>query len=329
MEESLENLISYMEMEDEVMDQSSNTFNEQEFLKDIILEEPECEPFSYLCSNEIQHNSSISAGNINIEVGVTSPTNSILSFDHDIEAIHKSYSSNSIISLERSCVNVGSPATYLLSFDNSSVEPIVEPMSNKRRSVKKDERKVKEATKRVRRSCETVQDHLMAERKRRRELTESIITLSAMIPGLKKMDKCYVLSEAVNYTKQLQKRIKELENNQNKDNIVINPAIFKWKSQASSNKRKYSESLLEVEARMMKKEVLVRIHCEKKKDIVLKIHELLENFNLTITSSSVLPFGASVLVINIFAQMDEEDSISMDELVKNLKKYLLEVCGNQ
>lgn len=117
------------------------------------------------------------------------------------------------------------------------------------------------------------------------------------------MDKCYVLSEAVNYTKQLQKRIKELENNQNKDNIVINPAIFKWKSQASSNKRKCSESLLEVEARVMKKEVLIRIHCEKKKDIVLKIHELLEKFNLTITSSSVLPFGASVLVINIFTQV--------------------------
>ncbi|CAK8542560.1 unnamed protein product [Lathyrus sativus] len=323
MEESLENLISYMEMEDEEMNQSINSFHEQEFLKDIILEDPECEPFSYLCSNEIHNNSSNSAGNINTEGGVTSPTNSILSFDHEnIEAIHKSFSSNSIISLERSCV--GSPATYLLSFDNSSVEPITEPMSNKR-SLKKDERKVKETTKRLRRSCETVQDHLMAERKRRRELTESIITLSAMIPGLKKMDKCYVLSEAVSYTKQLQKRIKELENNQNKDDTV-NPEIYKWKSQSSSNKKKYSESVLEVEARVMKKEVLIRIHCEKKKDLVLKIHEMLENFNLTITSSSILPFGASVLVINIFAQMDEEDSMRMDELVKNLKKYLLEAC---
>jgi hypothetical protein len=43
------------------------------------------------------------------------------------------------------------------------------------------------ATKKVRRSCETIQDHLMAERKRRRELTENIIALSAMIPGLKKV----------------------------------------------------------------------------------------------------------------------------------------------
>ncbi|CAJ2645690.1 transcription factor NAI1-like [Trifolium pratense] len=310
MEESLENLISYMEMEDEVL--NPNSFDEQEFLKDIILDQPECEPSSYLCSNKIQN-----IGTINGEGIATSPINSILSFD-ETSLIHKSTSSNSIMSLERS--NVGSPpASYLLSFDNSSVEPIVEPMSHKKRTIVKDK-----TTKKVKRSCETVQDHLMAERKRRRELTENIISLSAMIPGLKKMDKCYVLSEAVSYTKQLQNRIKELEN-QN----IVNSAIFKWKSKGSSNKKKYLESLLEIEARVVEKKVIIRIHCEKQKDIVLKIHELLEKFNLTITSSSILPFGASILVINIFAQMDEEHSITMDDIVKNLKNYLLEACESR
>lgn len=320
-------------MEDDVLNQSTTTtFDEQEFLKDIILEEPEsCEPSSYLCSNKTQGNSTTTI--INVEGDATSPTNSILSFDEtslfcgdyeNVETNHKSNSSNSIKSLERSCVS--SPATYLLSFGNSSIEPIIEPMSHKTKR-RTDEARVKEATKKVRRSCETVQDHLMAERKRRRELTENIIALSAMIPGLKKMDKCYVLSEAVNHTKQLQKRIKELEN-QNKDNKA-NPAIFKWKSQVSSNKKKSSESLLEIEARVKEKEVLIRIHCEKQKDIVLKIHELLEKFNLTITSSSMLPFGASILVINICAQMDEEDSMAMDDLVENLRKYLLEAHESQ
>lgn len=319
-------------MEDDVILNQSNTttFDEQYFLKDIILEEPEsCEPF---CSNKTQDNSTTI---INVEGDATSPTNSILSFDEtslfcgeyeNVETNHKSNSnsnsSNSIKSLDRrSCVS--SPATYLLSFGNSSIEPMSHKTKRKS-TIGTDETRVNEATKKVRtrRSCETVQDHLMAERKRRRELTENIIALSAMIPGLKKMDKCYVLSEAVNYTKQLQKRIKELEN-QKKDNKA-NPAIFKWKSQVSSNKKKSSESLLEVEARVKEKEVLIRIHCEKQKNMVLKIHELLEKFNLTITSSTMLPFGASILVINIFAQMDEEDSMTMDDLVENLRKYLLE-----
>ncbi|MCI10826.1 transcription factor NAI1, partial [Trifolium medium] len=67
MEESLENLISYMEMEDEVLNQSSNSFDEQDFLKDIILEQPECEPLSYLCSNKIQNIGTTSSGTINVE----------------------------------------------------------------------------------------------------------------------------------------------------------------------------------------------------------------------------------------------------------------------
>ncbi|GAU23948.1 hypothetical protein TSUD_181370 [Trifolium subterraneum] len=68
MEESLENLISYMEMEDEVLNPSSNSFDEQEFLKDIILEQPECEPSSYLCSNKIQNIiGTTSEGTMNVE----------------------------------------------------------------------------------------------------------------------------------------------------------------------------------------------------------------------------------------------------------------------
>lgn len=121
------------------------------------------------------------------------------------------------------------------------------------------------------------------------------------------MDKAYVLREAVNYMKQLQERVKELENH-NKDKRV-NSAIFIGKSQASSNKsttycERNTESPLEVEARVLQKEVLIRIHCGKQKDdIVLRIHVLLEKLHLSITSSSALPFGTSTLIINIIAQV--------------------------
>ncbi|RDX75907.1 Transcription factor bHLH25, partial [Mucuna pruriens] len=81
-------------------------------------------------------------------------------------SLHKSNSSNSI----RSCA---SPATYLLSFDNSTAEP------------KNASAVMPQPRKRVRRSSQT-QHHIIAERKRRQELTGSIIALSATIPGLKK-----------------------------------------------------------------------------------------------------------------------------------------------
>lgn len=137
-------------MEDDIFNQSSNGLtDEQEFLKDIIIQQPD-------------------------EGGdATSPTNSTLSFDEtsfyhgnidNNNTLHKSNSSNSIItSLERSYF---SPATCLLSFESDQPKGV--------HQVKKKDR----------RSFET---HIVAERKRRRELTQSIIQLSATIPGLKKV----------------------------------------------------------------------------------------------------------------------------------------------
>ncbi|RDX75906.1 Transcription factor bHLH25 [Mucuna pruriens] len=142
------------------------------------------------------------------------------------------------------------------------------------------------------------------------------------------MDKAHVLREAVNYTKQLQERVKELEN-QNKYKRVDSSRFIR-KSEASSSIstekcETNKESLFEVEARVLDEEVLIGIHCEKQKEIVFKIHNLLQKLHLSTTTSSVLPFGTSTLIINIIAQMDEEYSMTMDELVKKLREYLLEM----
>ncbi|XP_027348124.1 transcription factor bHLH18-like [Abrus precatorius] len=325
-----------MEKEDILNNQSHSSFNEQEFLREILQYpenfSPEREQYPSPCYT-IQNN------NTSVEGGATSPTNSSLSFDEtslcgNDGTLHKSNSSNSIKSFER---GVCSPFTYLLSFDNSTAEPIIHGSpklnsafgSNKRAIVKDGselESRMSQTRKKVRGSSET-HDHIIAERKRRQELTGSIIALSATIPGLKKMDKAYVLREAVNYTKQLQERIKELEN-QIKDKRG-DSTIFIKKSRASSDKNigkceKNTESPFEVEARVLEKEVLIGIHCEKQKDIVFKIHVLLEKLHLSITSSSVLPFGTSTLIINIIAQMGDEYSMTMDDLVKNMREYLLE-----
>lgn len=211
-------------MEDDVLNQSNGSFDEEEFLRDIILQgpdfsSPEYKPSPYppACS-KIQNNTTNTADQegINVEGGATcSPTNSTLSFDEtsfDYDgnnnnaystALHKSNSSNSIMSLER--CDQRSPVTYILSFDKSSVEQISPepgsshdlPLGSKRSAIDQKDgfefepiRVVHQATnKGGRRSSET-QEHIMAERKRRRELTQSIIALSATIPGLKKVSFC-------------------------------------------------------------------------------------------------------------------------------------------
>ncbi|KAK7286950.1 hypothetical protein RJT34_22322 [Clitoria ternatea] len=196
--------------------------------------------------------------------------------------------------------------------------------------------KAKQGTKKLRSSSE-FQDHVMAERKRRQELTERFIALSATIPGLKKTEKAYVLGEAISYMKQLQERVNELENHNKRK--TADSVIFIKKFQVCSKEEsmscetnseggyRSSTSLLpQVEARVMEREVLIGIHCKKEKDIVFKIVALLQNLHLSLASSSVLPFGTSTLKVTIIAQMGEKYCITVSDLVKILKQHLLGVA---
>ncbi|XP_054782356.1 transcription factor bHLH25-like isoform X2 [Prosopis cineraria] len=203
-------------------------------------------------------------------------------------------------------------------------------------------------TKKTRSSSETL-DHIMAERKRRQELTEKFIALSATIPGLKKIDKASILSEAIIHVKQLQERVKELEEQNKKMSVETVSYMLMMKKKSSSSSQLYSnnhnnneeiqdttscemssdyyfrmnEALPEVEARVLQKEVLIRIHCENQNGVVLNVLAQLHTLHFSIISHSVLPFGNSALDITIIAEVDEEHSIPVKELVKKLRTTLL------
>ncbi|XP_058728868.1 transcription factor bHLH25-like [Vicia villosa] len=143
-----------------------------------------------------------------------------------------------------------------------------------------------------------------------RELREKMLTLSATIPGLKKMDDNSILDKARQYVKQLQERVKELEevrsNNVDSDNCGTSIDI-----------------LPDVKARVLQKQVLITIHCEKQKSAMLKILTHLQNLHLLVIYNSVLQFGISNFDITIVAQMDDGYNITVDELVKTLRRVIL------
>ncbi|CAJ1951351.1 unnamed protein product [Sphenostylis stenocarpa] len=180
----------------------------------------------------------------------------------------------------------------------------------------------KRGTKRVRTSSE-IEYHLMSERKRRQDIAEKFITLSATIPGLKKRDKASILGEAIKYMRQLQQRIAVLEktsNNNSEKALIITKTQLCWAScEANSN----SEVVPEVEARGLENEVLIRIYCEKQKGIILNLMTLLKHVHLSVTSSSILPFGNSLLNIIVVAQISEKYNLTVSDLVNTLKQDLL------
>ncbi|KAL5072423.1 hypothetical protein RYX36_011407 [Vicia faba] len=312
------------------LDLDTINIDSDDFLREILLETPQ----SLNCSES--ENDSVA---IDINGGVDVVNNMVIS-----------NSSNSIISEKQEqeqSKNVGGqsclPKTFILSFDNSTIVPVTsEPRVNleaKRDSKNKGKRECSEkgemmmkineekGRKKGRKSSQC-NDHIMAERKRRQELTERFIALSATIPGLSKVDKASILLAAIDYVKQLQERVHELEK---QDKTVGVCGIFNNNADKSSGETNTDEDdcnnniLPEIEARVMEKEVLIEIHCQKQIGIELKLLNHIENLQLFVIRSSVLPFGKSNISITIIAQRSEGYKGTMDDLVKGLRQVILKL----
>ncbi|CAI9286994.1 unnamed protein product [Lactuca saligna] len=167
------------------------------------------------------------------------------------------------------------------------------------------------------------QDHVLTERKRREKLRQHFIALSAILPNLKRMDKASVLGDAIEYTKILQEKVKILEEQtQNKANIqsVKFEVVVDGGEISSSEKISgVPEKLPEVEARFSGKNVLIRVHCEKKTGVVENTLAEIEKLHLSVICSNAMIFANSALHITIIAQMDRDLIITMEELVKKLR----------
>ncbi|GMH24617.1 hypothetical protein Nepgr_026460 [Nepenthes gracilis] len=171
------------------------------------------------------------------------------------------------------------------------------------------------------------QDHIMAERRRREKLSQRFIALSAVVPGLKKMDKASVLGDAIKHLKQLQDRVKDLEEQAKRR--AVESAVLVRKSRISTedgaslsdgNFRENSDELLpEIEARVSDVSVLIRIHCERRHGLLAKVLSEVEKLHLTVINSSALQFGNHDIAITIIAQMGVEFSVTAEELVKKLR----------
>ena len=123
--------------------------------------------------------------------------------------------------------------------------------------------------------------------------------------------------------KQLQERVEELENQNKKTKdsvrIIKKSQVICAREETrlcETNSDTNSEKPLpQVEARVFEKEILIGIYCEKQKDIVLKIMVLLQNFHLSLASSSVLPFGASTLKVTVIAQVNKNCILFSETIV--------------
>jgi hypothetical protein len=136
------------------------------------------------------------------------------------------------------------------------------------------------------------------------------------------MDKASVLGDAINYLKQLQVKVQDLEAQSSKR--TVESAIIVKKSQLISdedgdtdnnsscdenfnNRGSVSKGLPEIEAKMSDRTVLIKIHCEKRKGALVKVLAEIEALGLSITSTNVMPFAGSSIDITAMAQVQIKD----------------------
>ncbi|XWS33427.1 hypothetical protein CRYUN_Cryun22dG0081700 [Craigia yunnanensis] len=220
---------------------------------------------------------------------------------------------------------------HIISLDNSNSSPAISQQYYSLDHALKPKNEVSNRTGSLTRTPLNAQDHVIAERKRREKQGQRFISLSALIPGLKKTDKSSILEGAMKYLKQLQERVTTLEEQVAKK--TVESVIFVRKTQiyadddtSSSDENFDSQSnapFPEIEARVSDKDVLIRIHCEKNKGCISNIINEVEKLHLSVFNSNVLPFGPATLDITIVAQMEVEFSMTVKDLVKSLRLALL------
>ncbi|CAA0830995.1 Transcription factor bHLH25 [Striga hermonthica] len=189
------------------------------------------------------------------------------------------------------------------------------------------------STANTRMAAQTPHDHILAERKRREKISQRFIALSALVPGLKKMDKASVLGDAVKYLKQLQEKIKVLEEQTKiksteklvfvkKYEICTDGESCCTEENFSSFAPAATEPLPEIQARFCDKDVLIIINCEKRKGVLEKAVAEIEKLDLSVVNSCVMAFGDSAINITLLAKKEERFALDMKELKKNLSRAL-------
>ncbi|KAL2538934.1 transcription factor bHLH [Forsythia ovata] len=151
------------------------------------------------------------------------------------------------------------------------------------------------------------QDHVMAERKRREKLSQLFISLSKVVPGLKKLDKASLIGDATKYVQELQERVRILEEEAeeaNKNSITCSSS-----KESSINGCTIRESVqAEIKARISKENVLIKIFSKKQEGLISRIQYEMEEMHLNVLDIRAMSFGSSTLDITILAQVQSSSN---------------------
>lgn len=176
-------------------------------------------------------------------------------------------------------------------------------------------------------------EHVAAERKRREKMQQQSVALATMVPDLTKTDKISILGSTIQYVKQLEEKVKTLEEQNARRTSSESSTVFEGKGHISSTDKQHTscpsgsaesvggDSNSSVEVTIHENTVLLKICCERRSGVLVMIISKLESLGLSIMNTSVLPFTNTYFSISITAKIGEGFSTTV-ELMNNLNMAL-------
>nr|ASL24779.1 aborted microspores 2 [Allium cepa] len=198
--------------------------------------------------------------------------------------------------------------------------------------------------------------NLMAERKRRKKLNDRLYALRALVPKITKMDRASILGDAIEYVMELQKQVKELEeeleNETNHDdeakqyesnfdmvttnlNGLLNDQAMELdespklsKLEHSSSEEKVNQMEPQVEVKQLDgNEFYLKILCEHKFGGFSRLMEAISSLGLEVTNATVTTQQS--LVLNVFTvQRRDNETMQVDQVRDSLLELTRGPVGN-
>ncbi|KAL5223878.1 hypothetical protein ABZP36_010517 [Zizania latifolia] len=173
-----------------------------------------------------------------------------------------------------------------------------------------------------RRATSSVQEHVIAERKRREKMHQQFATLASIVPDITKTDKVSVLGSTIEYVHNLKEKVKVLQDSQSFRSTAESLTLDAGSGDDDDDGEAARSLGIKIEANVRGETLLLRVVCPENKGVLIKVLTELEKHGMSTMNTNLVPFAGSSLNITVTAEIDNASFCNTVELVKNLKSAL-------